>query len=127
MNKDELKQKLTPEQYRITQEKGTEMPFTGEYVDNHEKGIYKCVVCGTQLFMSNAKFDSDTGWPSFDEPANKEHIELHEDNSHGMQRIEVTCKNCGAHLGHLFPDGPTKSGQRFCINSCSLNFEKTPN
>ncbi|MCC7432909.1 peptide-methionine (R)-S-oxide reductase MsrB [Candidatus Peregrinibacteria bacterium] len=124
MNKDELKQKLTPEQYRITQEKGTEMPFTGEYVNNHEKGIYKCVVCGTQLLMSDAKFDSGTGWPSFDEPANKEHIELHEDNSHGMQRIEVTCKNCGAHLGHLFPDGPTKSGQRFCINSCSLNFEK---
>ena len=123
-DKAELQKKLTPEQFRVTQEKGTEMPFTGQFVDNHEQGVYKCVVCGNMLFDSGAKFDSGTGWPSFAEPANLEHVELHTDESHGMQRTEVVCKNCGAHLGHVFNDGPTKTGQRYCINSCSLNFEK---
>lgn len=124
INKSEILKKLTPEQYQVTQEKATERPFTGQYVDNHEKGIYKCIVCSTQLFASDAKFDSGTGWPSFDQAANQEQVKLVEDNSLGMSRTEVICKNCGAHLGHLFSDGPTKTGQRFCINSCSLNFEK---
>jgi peptide-methionine (R)-S-oxide reductase len=121
---EELKNRLNADQYRITQEKGTEMPFSGEYVDNHETGIYQCIVCQTMLFDSNAKFDSGTGWPSFQEPANLEHVELVQDNSHGMQRTEVKCKTCGAHLGHVFPDGPGKTGERYCINSCSLNFKK---
>lgn len=125
-DKDEKywKEKLTPEQYQVVREKGTEAPFTGKYWNNHEIGMYVCVACGQPLFSSDAKFESKSGWPSFDNPVNIEHIEVHEDLSHGMQRTEVICKNCGAHLGHVFDDGPKETtGKRFCINSCSLNFE----
>ncbi len=106
-------------------EKGTEAPFTGKYHDSHEKGMYVCKACGAQLFSSDAKFDSGTGWPSFTEPANLEHVELHEDKSQGMVRTEVTCKNCGAHLGHVFDDGPKdKGGKRYCINSVCLDLKR---
>lgn len=122
---EEWKKDLTREQYAVLREKGTEPAFTGKYVDNHDEGIYKCAACGLQLFESGTKFDSGSGWPSFTEPANLENVELHEDNEYGMQRTEVTCKRCGSHLGHVFPDGPPdKGGLRYCINSCSLDFEK---
>ena len=118
------KAKLTPEQYHVVREKGTEAPGTGKYVDNHEDGTYRCVACGQELFSSDTKFDSGSGWPSFTDPMNLEHVELHDDNSMFMRRTEVTCKNCGAHLGHVFDDGPVdKGGKRYCINSCSLDFE----
>lgn len=120
----EWKKKLTPQQYRVLREKGTEIPFLGKYVNTKDHGMYVCAACGTELFSSDAKFDSGTGWPSFDEPANTKNIELHEDKTHGMVRVEVTCKKCGGHLGHVFEDGPTESGKRFCINSCSLEFQK---
>ena len=119
--------KLTPEQYHILREKGTEPAFTGRYWDNKKKGMYTCAGCGTVLFSSDTKFDSGTGWPSFTDPANLEHVALHEDTSYGMRRVEVTCKKCGGHLGHVFDDGPVgsgKSGKRYCINSCSLEFEE---
>lgn len=123
-SKDQLKKELPPEVYRVTQEKSTEAPFSGKYVDNHERGMYKCAVCGAELFSSDTKFDSGTGWPSFTEPANLEQVELKEDSSHGLSRTEVVCRNCGAHLGHVFFDGPAdKGGKRFCINSCSLDFD----
>ena len=123
MNKDELKKKLTPEQYRVTQEKGTEAPFSGKFVNHHEKGMYSCIVCGAPLFPSEAKFDSGTGWPSF-EAAPPGAVSYTPDTSLGVTRTEITCSNCGAHLGHVFPDGPTKTGKRFCTNSCSLEFTK---
>jgi peptide-methionine (R)-S-oxide reductase len=121
MTEEEFKAKLTPEQYRIMREKGTEAPFTGEYHQTHESGTYKCAACGQELFSSDAKFDSGTGWPSFTDPVNLNHVELREDDSHGMVRTEVVCKNCGSHLGHLFDDGPpAKGGRRYCINSACL-------
>jgi len=125
MNEEDLKKKLTPEQYHIMREQGTEAPFTGKYWNNHKQGMYKCAACGQVLFSSETKFDSGSGWPSFTEPANLEHIELREDNAHGMLRTEVVCKNCGSHLGHLFDDGPVdKGGQRYCINSACLLLDK---
>jgi peptide-methionine (R)-S-oxide reductase len=122
MKKDE---ELSPELRHVAREGGTEPPFTGKYWDNHEKGMYKCVICGTELFSSNTKFDSGTGWPSFTEPANLKNVELREDKTYGMRRTEVVCKNCGAHLGHVFDDGPKeKGGKRYCINSVCLELEK---
>lgn len=118
-------EELTPELRKVAREGGTEAPFTGAYVNNHEQGMYKCAICGTELFGSDAKFDSGTGWPSFTNPANLEHVELKEDPSLGMRRTEVVCKNCGAHLGHVFDDGPSdEGGKRYCINSVCLEFEK---
>lgn len=125
MSDDYWREHLTPEQYAVLRESGTEPAFTGELYGNHEPGMYTCAACGQQLFSSDAKFDSGTGWPSFDDPVNQEHVELIEDRSHGMARTEVKCKNCGSHLGHVFDDGPTTTtGQRYCINSCALKFEE---
>ena len=118
-------QALSPELKRVAVKKGTEMPFTGQYWNTHEDGAYRCAICNAELFSSDAKFDSGTGWPSFTEPVNTKNIELKADLSHGMRRTEVLCKNCGAHLGHVFDDGPSeKGGQRFCINSVCLRLDK---
>jgi len=123
-SREEWKNMLTPEQYHVMFEQGTEAPFTGQYVDTHEQGVYRCAACHASLFDSDAKFDSGTGWPSFDQPANRENVVLMNDESHGASRTEVRCKNCGAHLGHVFNDGPTDTtGKRFCINSCSLTLD----
>ena len=117
------KKELTFDQYNVLREKGTEAPFAGKFYKNFESGMYDCAACGNPLFSSDTKFDSDCGWPSFDSSVDKENIELQEDSSLGMVRTEVLCKKCGGHLGHLFNDGPTKTGLRYCINSLSLNFK----
>ena len=124
MDKTDLKQKLTPEQYNVTQCGDTERAFTGKYWNCHEDGMYRCVVCGNDLFRSDEKYDSGSGWPSFFQPADNSKIDEHSDHTYGMTRTEVTCGKCGAHLGHVFPDGPRPTGMRYCINSASLDLDE---
>jgi len=120
---DELRQRLTPLQFDVTQHAGTEPAFTGAYWDAKDNGTYRCVVCDQVLFSSDTKYDSGSGWPSFWEPSTSDAVTLHDDSSHGMTRTEVRCANCGAHLGHVFPDGPQPTGERYCMNSAALRLD----
>lgn len=123
LSEDEWKKKLTPEQYKILREKGTDVPFKGDLLDNKAPGMYACAACGSTLFSSDTKFESGTGWPSFSDVAKSDAVKLIDDSAYGMQRVEVQCANCGGHLGHVFDDGPTDTKQRFCINSTCLAFQ----
>jgi peptide-methionine (R)-S-oxide reductase len=123
LSEQEWRERLTPEQYEVLRRHGTERPFTGKYVDVKADGTYHCAGCGAELFSSDTKFESGSGWPSFYEPMAQENVELREDHSYGMRRTEVLCRRCGGHLGHVFDDGPQPTGLRYCINSCSLELE----
>ena len=122
-SEQEWRRELTPEQFRILRQKGTERAFTGEYAHSKTPGVYRCAACGQELFASDTKFESGSGWPSFFEPIGTESVDDHEDTSHGMRRVEVTCSRCGSHLGHVFSDGPRPTGLRYCINSASLKLD----